>query len=63
MATITATDATASGALSLEYTTLNGSSDGFVYDQTKKSELILKNDSGGSLSPTIVGSSASASYE
>lgn len=53
MAAIAATAMTGSGKRTATFTALDGSSDTFTY--VAGSVLIMKNDSGGALSPTIDG--------
>lgn len=58
MADITATSALVSGAKAITETTLDGSSDGFTYNTGKDALLILRNPTGGAISPTIDGDGA-----
>lgn len=60
MATIAATAAGASGAVTATKTTLDGSSDTFAYNAGKTPVLILENPTGGAISPTIDGDGASS---
>lgn len=55
MATITATSMTGSGKRTLTETTLTGTADTFTYDASKNQILVLRNPTGGGLSPTIDG--------
>ncbi len=57
MATIT-TSVIANTAATLSTTTLDGSSDTFTFSAGKTAILILSNETGGSLSPVITGSTA-----
>jgi hypothetical protein len=59
MATITATSLGGSGQRTMTRTTLTGTADTFTY--TKGAILVLENPTGGALSPTITGASASSS--
>ena len=55
MATIVATNAKASGVIVTTDTTLTGTSDTFVYRSGVNQTLILRNATGGALSPVIDG--------
>jgi hypothetical protein len=57
MPAITATNMAAFADIVVTETTLNGT-DTLVYNANKKQFLILRNDTGGPLSPTIVGDEA-----
>ncbi len=58
MATIAATNMLVTGAKTVNETTLNGSSDTFVYTQRKDALLVLRNPTGAAISPTIDGDGA-----
>lgn len=58
MATITATDMTAVGAVDAVITTLDGTDDTFSYNPGKDPVLVLTNNTAGAISPTITGSAA-----
>lgn len=62
MATITATDMTALGAVAVTVTTLDGSSDTFTYNPGKAPILVLNNVTAGALSPVIDGA-AGTTYD
>lgn len=64
MATISSTSINGSGTVSLSPTTLDGSSDTFTRNDSPDvlQLLYLHNPTGGVISPTIVGSTASATY-
>jgi len=57
MATITITDVSGSGEVSVTETTLTAS-DTFVYNSNKRQKLVLRNDSAGALTPLITGADA-----
>lgn len=59
MATITATDMTGAGDNAITTTTLDGLSDSFTYNPGKRPVLILTNDTGAAITPTIDGDGAS----
>ena len=59
MATIAPTSLGGSGQRTMTRTTLTGTADTFTY--SKGAVLVLENPTGGALSPTITGASASAS--
>lgn len=61
MATITATDMTAVGSVTVTETTLSAS-DTFTLDLSKRPILIIDNGTGGSVSPVLVGDAAPAAY-
>ena len=56
MATITATNV-GSGFVSVTETTLDGTNDTFTFTSSKSPMLILRNDSGSTITPTIDGDS------
>ena len=58
MATIVSTLMTGSGARAVTQTTLTGTADTFTYVASASPVLILFNDTGGALSPTIDGDGA-----
>ena len=58
MPAITATSMTGSGSRTVTETTLNGT-DSFVYSEGARSILILRNPTGGAISPTIDGDGGS----
>lgn len=58
MTTITATNMEAAGAVTVTEVTLNGSSDELTYNPAHEPLLVLKNDTGSPVSPTIVGAGA-----
>ena len=61
MATITATNVTASGAgVTVTSTTLDGTDDLVYTGKTKKQLLVLNNDTGGDLNVLLVGDAAAA---
>ncbi|QMU58436.1 MAG: hypothetical protein GKR98_09665 [Boseongicola sp.] len=55
MATIVATDTRAGGVITVTETTLDGSSDTFTYDSGLDLVLVLRNPTGGAISPVIDG--------
>lgn len=55
MATIAKTNMQGSGQRTVTETDLTGTADTFVYDQSKSPVLIMKNDTGGPLTPVIDG--------
>lgn len=59
MATIAKTQ-NGAGVQDLAVTTLDGTSDTFVYDATRAAFLILKNPTGGAISPVIDGDGATS---
>lgn len=58
MPAIVATSITGAGIRAITETTLNGSTDGLTYNQSKNPILTLRNPTGGALTPTIIGSTA-----
>jgi len=56
MATITETSGTVIGVSTLAQTTLTGTADTFTYKPGQGQYLVLRNPTGGALSPTITGS-------
>lgn len=60
MATVTATSMGGSGQRTLTFTTLTGTADTFTYTASKNPVLVIKNDTGGAISPVIDGAGSSA---
>lgn len=60
MPAITATNMAALGAVAVTETTLDGSTDTFVYNSAAKPLLVLRNATGGALTPVIDGDAAVA---
>ncbi|WP_138423707.1 hypothetical protein [Maritimibacter alexandrii] len=58
MTTITATNMEPAGAVDLTEVTLNGSSDVLTFNPSHDPVLMLRNDTGSPVSPTIVGAGA-----
>jgi len=58
MASITATDISGTGTKTVTVTTLDGSSDTFVYNESKLPQLIMHNPTGSPISPVIDGDGA-----
>lgn len=61
MPAITATAIKGSAVATVARTTLNGT-DSFVYNGNKRPVLLLKNPTGGAISPVIDGADADAAY-
>ena len=59
MANVTPLTRKAAGSTDFTYTTLDGSSDQFSFKNATQQVLILKNDTGGSLTPVLVGNATS----
>jgi hypothetical protein len=55
MATVTATSMRGTGAKTLTFTTLTGTSDTFTFSTTRNPVLLIKNPTVGAISPTIDG--------
>lgn len=58
MATITATAMDGTGDRPLTFTALTGTADTFTYEASKSPVLVMTNNSGGPLVPTILGADA-----
>lgn len=58
MATIVATNMQGSGRRTVTYTELTGTADTFSYNASQNPVLVIRNDSGGALSPVIDGDGA-----
>ncbi len=61
MPAITATNFGVNGTITVAETTLNGT-DSFVYTEGRSRYLVLRNPTGGALSPTIDGDGATSEY-
>lgn len=63
MATIVTTSIAKTGQTVIDTVTLDGTDDTFTYSSSSSTNaLILRNDSGAAITPTITGDEASASY-
>lgn len=60
MATIVATDMTDSGKRTVTLTTLTGTDDTFAYSNSKRQVLVMRNATGGALTPIIDGAGSTS---